>query len=104
MNGSNTILYLQCHVWHRMPTVVTIDRAGRIVIPKETRDDQKIQAGTKFLLVEGPGGQMWLQRLDPRELARKISEELRGVDLDPVIARVKADVEKLASREFPLLR
>ena len=47
---------------------------------------------------------MWLQRLDPRELARKISEELRGVDLDPVIARVKADVEKLASREFPLLR
>jgi len=87
-----------------MPTVVTIDRAGRIVIPKETRDAQQIRAGTKFLLVEGEGGRMWLQRLDPKELAERIGAELRGVDLDPIVARVKAEIEALAAREFPALR
>jgi AbrB family looped-hinge helix DNA binding protein len=87
-----------------MPTVVTIDSAGRIVIPKETREAQKIQPGTKFLLVEGQGGQMWLQRLDPKELAKKISAELRGVDLDPIIAKIKDEMEKQAARAFPALR
>lgn len=87
-----------------MPSVVTIDRAGRIVIPKETRDAQRIQPGTKFLLVEAQGGQMWLQRLDPKELAKKIGEELRGVDLDPIVARIKDEMEKRAAREFPALR
>lgn len=88
----------------RMPTVVTIDRAGRIVVPKETRDAQNIKPGTKFLLVEGGGGQMWLQRLDPKELAERIRAELRGVNLDPIIAKIKAEVEDLAAREFPALR
>jgi len=87
-----------------MPTVVTIDRAGRIVIPKETRDAQNIQPGTKFLLVEGQEGRMWLQRLDPEELAKKISEELRGVDLAPIVAKIKSETEGLAAREFPALR
>src|SRR2546427_13061750 len=66
-----------------MTTVVPVDRAGRIVIPKETREAQGIAAGTKFLLIEGKDGSLWLQRLDPQELARRIHEELRGIDLAP---------------------
>src|SRR2546422_8005322 len=60
-----------------MTTVVPVDRAGRIVIPKETREAQGISPGTKFLLFEGKAGSLWLQRLDPQELARRIHEELR---------------------------
>jgi AbrB family looped-hinge helix DNA binding protein len=86
-----------------MPTVVTIDRAGRIVIPKDMREAQEIRAGTKFLLVEGEGGRMWLQRLDPKELAKRISAEMKGVDLGPIVARVRAEIEALAVREFPAL-
>src|SRR3989442_7544237 len=62
-----------------MTAVVPVDRAGRIVIPKETREAQGIAAGTKFLLIEGKEGSLWLQRLDPQELARRIHEELRGI-------------------------
>ena len=47
---------------------------------------------------------MWLQRLDPKELAKKISEELQGVDLGPIIAKIKDEMEKRAAREFPALR
>jgi len=87
-----------------MATVVSIDKAGRIVIPKETRDSQKIRPGAKFLLVEGRNGTMWLQRLDPDELARQVHEELKGVDLEPIIAKVKAEVERLALSSYPALR
>src|SRR2546427_8176637 len=75
-----------------MTTVVPVDRAGRIVIPKETREAQGIAPGTKFLLIEGKEGSLWLQRLDPQELARRIHEELRGIDLAPLVAKIEAEI------------
>lgn len=84
-----------------MATVVTIDRAGRIVIPKETRESRGLRPGTKFLLVEGKDGRLWLQRLDPEELAKRIEEELADVDLDPLIAGVKEAIQRLAKERYP---
>ena len=86
-----------------MVTVVTIDKAGRIVIPKDTRKAQRIRPGTRFLLVEGRDGKLWLQRLDAKELAEQIQEELKGVDLRPLIAKVKAEIERLAAKRYPSL-
>lgn len=83
-----------------MPTVVTIDRAGRIVIPKDTRTAQKIRPGTKFLLVEGGAGTLWLQRLNPEEIAKRLHEELKGIDLDPIIAKVKAEIAEMAAEKY----
>ncbi|MGI0149006.1 MAG: AbrB/MazE/SpoVT family DNA-binding domain-containing protein [Thermoplasmata archaeon] len=83
-----------------MASVVTIDRTGRIVIPKETRKAQRIQPGTKFLLVEGRDGRLWLQRLDPDELAKRLHEELKDVDLDPLIKKVKAEIAELAGQRY----
>jgi AbrB family looped-hinge helix DNA binding protein len=83
-----------------MASVVTIDRAGRIVIPKGTRESQGIRPGTRFLLVEGPSGRLWLQRLDPDELAKRLHEELKEVDLDPLIRKVKAEVAEMAVRRY----
>ncbi len=84
-----------------MATVVAIDRAGRIVIPKETRDAQGIRTGTRFLLVEGRNGEIWLQRLDPVELARRIRDEMKGVDLGPIIEKVEAEIERIAAERYP---
>ena len=78
-----------------------MDRAGRIVIPKETREAQGISPGTKFLLIEGKDGSLWLQRLDPQELARRIREELGGVDLAPLVAKIEAEMESIAASKYP---
>jgi len=85
-----------------MVAVVPMDRAGRIVIPKDTREAQGIVPGTKFLLVEGKDGSLWLQRLDPEELARRIHNELRGANLAPLFAKVEAEMEALASSKYPV--
>src|SRR3989304_1526627 len=47
-----------------MATVVTVDKAGRIVIPKDTRDAQKLRSGTQLLLVEARDGP-WRPRPPP---------------------------------------
>ncbi len=101
VNGVNAIKYEEWHRWYDMATVVAIDRAGRIVIPKETRDAQGIRPGTRFLLVEGRGGVLWLQRLDPEDLARRIRDELKGVDLGPIIEKVEAEIERVATERYP---
>ena len=84
-----------------MTAVVPVDRAGRIVIPKETREAQGIGPETKFLLVEGKDGSLWLQRLDPEELARRIHDELGGANLAPLFAKIEAEMEALASAKYP---
>lgn len=84
-----------------MAAVVPMDRAGRIVIPKDVREAQGIVPGTKFLLVEGKDGALWLQRLDPEELARRIHDELHEANLAPFFAKIEAEMEALASSKYP---
>ncbi len=82
-------------------TVVTIDKAGRIVIPKDMRDARTLPPGTRFLLVEGADGRLWLQKLDARELATRIQRELKGVNLAPLIEKVEAEANALARKRYP---
>ena len=46
-------------------------------------------------------GSLWLQRLDPQELARRIREELHGIDLAPLVAKVEAEIDALAASKYP---
>lgn len=84
--------------------VVAMDKAGRIVIPKGTREAQGLVPGTEFLLVEGRDGRLWLQRLDAKELAQRIEDELRGVDLRPLLEKIRSETEALARGRYPAAR
>jgi len=86
-----------------MATVVTVDKAGRIVIPKEMRDAQGIGAGAQFLLVEGEEGLLWLQRLKPEDIARRLREELRGVPIDRIVRQVEKEANRIARARYPVL-
>jgi len=86
-----------------MAAVVTVDKAGRIVIPRGTRHSHGIRAGTKFLLVEGENGLLWLERIDPRELSDRLRREMRGVDLDAIVRRVESEANRLARSRYRAL-
>ena len=86
-----------------MATVVTVDKAGRIAIPKEMRDAQGIEAGAQFLLVEGEEGLLWLQRLKPEDIARRLREELRGVPIDRIVRQVEKEANRIARARYPVL-
>jgi AbrB family looped-hinge helix DNA binding protein len=48
-----------------MKTTVTIDKAGRVVIPKEIRDEVRLEAGAA-LVIESEGERVTLRPVDSR--------------------------------------
>jgi AbrB family looped-hinge helix DNA binding protein len=65
-------LNLRCHsIWHMAssPGVrLTIDKAGRIVIPKGLRERFGLKAGTELEIVDQPGG-MFLRTVEKEPVA-----------------------------------
>ena len=53
-----------------MATTVTLDRAGRLVIPKKLRDELRLEAGDA-LAVESEGELLTLRPVRPGSLLRK---------------------------------
>ena len=53
-----------------MPTKVSIDRAGRVVLPKHLRDQLSLGPGDD-LLVENEGDRITLRPIRPRALLKK---------------------------------
>jgi AbrB family looped-hinge helix DNA binding protein len=84
-----------------MAEVIEADRSGRIVIPKSLRQELGIRERTKFLLTNRGQGQLLLQKLDVDKIARRLSKELAGRDIDAIIARVKKEVDKKIRAQYP---
>ena len=76
-----------------MAEVVEVDKSGRIVIPKSLRQELKIDAKTKFILIKSSKGQLLLQKLDVDEIAEKLEKELSGKDLDAIVEQVRKKID-----------
>ncbi len=84
--------------------VTTIDRAGRVVIPKEIRRRMGLKEDSALLVTEAEGGVVLLKRLEIEELARRLREELKGVDVDRIARRVERESNERARKERKALR
>jgi len=76
-----------------MAEVVEVDKSGRIVIPKSVRQELKIDAKTKFILIKSNKGQLLLQKLDVDEIAEKLEKELSGKDIDAIVEQVRKKID-----------
>lgn len=84
-----------------MASIVTMDRAGRIMLPATARKEMRLRPGSKFLITEMEGGRLVLIPLDVEELARRIREEMKGVDIDAEVAKVRSDIQRMAEKDYP---
>jgi AbrB family looped-hinge helix DNA binding protein len=84
-----------------MTDVVTVDRAGRFVIPKSMREELEIEEGAKFLIAAAKDGRLVLQKLDARELAARLEEELKGTDIEAVVEKVRREINEKARKRYP---
>jgi AbrB family looped-hinge helix DNA binding protein len=84
-----------------MADIITIDKSGRIVIPKAIRDVMKIKEGTKFLISEGQHGRIELQKFDAEEIAARLEEELKDVDFDAIEKKVRKEMDEWLRKEHP---
>lgn len=84
----------------RMVEAVTkIDKAGRVVIPKEIRERTGLEEDSALLVMEAKGGVVILKKLDIEELARRLKQELKGKDVEAIAGRVEEESNERAKKE-----
>lgn len=86
-----------------MAELVSVDKSGRLVIPKALREELGIDAGTKFLISSLEDGRVFLQKLDIEEIAARLEKELKSVDIDSVVRKVRKEINEKAKKEYPSL-
>jgi AbrB family looped-hinge helix DNA binding protein len=83
-----------------MTKIVSIDKAGHLVIPKSIRDTLGIKEGTKFIVAEGKNGGLFLQKLNIDEIEEKLQMEIDKKDVDAVVKRIRKQVNDKVKRNY----
>lgn len=86
---------------YHMVEIVSIDKAGRIVIPKAIRDAAGIDESAKLLIAATEKGRLVLQKLDVESLAARLEKELAGKDVDAIVRRVRKEINARVRKEYP---
>ena len=85
-------------------SVTKIDKAGRVVIPKEIREKMGLAQDTTLLVTEAADDIVVLKKLDVKGLASKLRQELKGVDVEGIAKRVEKGSNEQARKEFKTIR
>jgi AbrB family looped-hinge helix DNA binding protein len=85
-----------------MAEIVEVDKAGRIVLPKRLRDELGIRERTRLILMKRDGG-LTVMPLDVDEIARRLNDELKEVDVKKIAASVRGEINAKIAREHPEL-
>ena len=81
--------------------VTTIDKAGRVVIPKEIRERMSLEENSILLVVETEGDALILKKLDIHQVAERLRGELKAKDLDGIARKVEAQSNERVRKERP---
>jgi len=84
--------------------VTKVDKAGRVVIPKEIRKRMGLKEDTTLLVADATEEIIVLKKLDVKELARRLRRELRGIDVEAIGRRVEEESNEQARKEHRALR
>lgn len=89
----------------KMETVTKIDKTGRVVIPKEIRENMDLKEDSSLLISEtNREGVIVLKKLDIEEMAKRLRQELKGVDVDRIARKIEVESNERARREHKVLR
>jgi AbrB family looped-hinge helix DNA binding protein len=84
-----------------MVDIISIDKAGRLVIPKSIRRSLGITEETKFIIAQGEAGRLMLQKLDIDEIAVKLEREMKGKNADAIAKRIRKDINAKIKKKYP---
>jgi AbrB family looped-hinge helix DNA binding protein len=81
--------------------VVSVDKAGRIVIPKAVRKAAGIEDRAKLLIASAGRGRVVLLKLDVEEIAARLEAELTGTDVAALARRIREEVNARIRKAYP---
>jgi len=85
-------------------SVTKIDRAGRVVIPKEIRQRMGLKEDTTLLVADATDEIVVLKKLDVKELAKRLRQELKEIDVEAIGRRIEEESNEQARKDRKALR
>jgi AbrB family looped-hinge helix DNA binding protein len=81
--------------------ITSIDKVGRVVLPKETRKRLGITEKTKFLVAEVKEDTIVLKKIDVETMAKRLEADLKDVDLTAIFRKVRDETNEKVRRAYP---
>ena len=81
--------------------IVSIDKAGRIVIPGTMRKMLKLNDGANLLIADVKNDLLILKKINIEELAEQLEKDFKKVDIDSVVGRVRSDIKEKIRKKHP---
>ena len=81
--------------------IVSIDKAGRIVIPGTMRKKLKLNEGAKLLIADVKNDLLIIKKINIEELAEQLEIDFKKVDIDAVVGRVRSDIKEKIRKKHP---
>ncbi len=79
--------------------IVRIDKSGRLVIPEAIRKKLKIREQTSLLVADVKDDTIVIKKLDEDEIAKRLRDELKEVDIDAFEENVERESNKRTKKE-----
>jgi AbrB family transcriptional regulator (stage V sporulation protein T) len=81
--------------------IVSIDKAGRIVIPGTMRKMLKLNDGANLLIADVKNDLLIIKKINIEELAEQLEKDFKKVDIDSVVGRVRSDIKEKIRKKHP---
>ena len=80
--------------------IVTIDNAGRLVIPEFIRKKLHLTRNVPLLITELDDDKILIKKLDRDEIEKRLREELKDVDIYKIASEVRTEVNEAAKKKY----
>ena len=84
-----------------MAEIVSVDKAGRLVIPNSIRKSLGITKDSKFIVVQGDNGRLLFLKLDIDEIINSLEKEMKGKNVNAVVKRVRKEMNEKIKKRYP---
>lgn len=81
--------------------IVTIDKAGRIVIPNTIRRKLKLGEKSKLLLADVTDDLLIIKKINIDELAGQLEKDFKNIDIEATVGRVRSEVKENIRKKHP---
>jgi bifunctional DNA-binding transcriptional regulator/antitoxin component of YhaV-PrlF toxin-antitoxin module len=86
-----------------MVEIVRSDNSGRIVIPKNIRDELHIGKKAIFILTKKGEKTLLLQKIDIEEITQRLEKELAGKNVDAIVESIRKEINEKTKARYPTL-
>ncbi len=81
--------------------IVSIDKAGRIVIPGTLRKKLKLNESSKLLIADVKDDLLIIKKINIEELAEQLEKDFKNIDIDSIVGKVRSDVKEKIRKNHP---